>query len=258
MMFWQTLLETVRDLLPIVLVIFGFQYLVIRHRVPNLRRVIVGFLLALLGLTFFIVGLELALFPLGSIMAEQLVSDAFLPKLAEGVTRHWTDYYWVYLFAFLIGGSTTIAEPALMAVSMRAGELSNGTINPFLLRVVVAIGMAFGITLGVWRIVMGWPLQWFILSAYAVVVIQTLFCPRKMLPLAYDSGGVTTSTITVPIVTALGLGLAGSIPGRSPILDGFGMIALACLFPIISVMAYAQLATLRSTRRHPRPGRERR
>ncbi|MCH8552220.1 MAG: DUF1538 domain-containing protein [Natronospirillum sp.] len=232
-------LSTLRDLSLIVIILFGFQYLVIRRPLARLKRVLTGFLLALTGLTLFIVGLELALFPLGSLMAEQLVSPDFLPTLAEGAERHWRDYYWIYLFAFMIGASTTIAEPALIAVSERAHQASNGTLNPLVLRAVVAIGMATGITLGVWRIVMGWPLTWFIGSAYLVVIALTLRCPKHMIPLAYDSGGVTTSTITVPIITALGLGLATQIPERSPVLDGFGMIALACLFPIISVMGYA-------------------
>ncbi|WP_240753922.1 DUF1538 domain-containing protein [Natronospirillum operosum] len=232
-------LATLRDLSLIVLIMFGFQYLVIRRPMARLKRVLGGFLLALTGLTLFIVGLELALFPLGSLMAEQLVSPNFLPALAEGAERHWHDYYWIYLFAFMIGASTTIAEPALIAVSERAHQASNGTLNPLVLRSVVALGMATGITLGVWRIIMGWPLTWFIGSAYVLVIVLTLRCPKHMIPLAYDSGGVTTSTITVPIITALGLGLATQIPERSPVLDGFGMIALACLFPIISVMGYA-------------------
>ncbi|MCH8533326.1 MAG: DUF1538 domain-containing protein [Saccharospirillum sp.] len=232
-------LETLRDLSLIVLIVFGFQYLVIRRPLNKLRQVLTGFFLALIGLTLFIVGLELALFPIGTLMAEQLVSSDFLPSLAEGTERHWRDYYWIYLFAFMIGASTTIAEPALIAVSERAHQASHGILNPLVLRLVVAIGMACGITLGVWRIVMGWPLTWFIVSAYLVVIALTLRCPKNMIPLAYDSGGVTTSTITVPIITALGLGLATQIPDRSPLLDGFGMIALACLFPIISVMTYA-------------------
>lgn len=181
-------------------------------------------------------------------MASQLTHHAFLPSLAEGAQRHWSDYYWVYIFAFTIGASTTIAEPSLIAVSIKAGEISGGTIDPLMLRIAVALGMAFGITLGTWRIVMGWPLQWFVFAAYLLVIVQTLRSPRSIVPLAFDSGGVTTSTITVPIIAALGLGLATEIPGRSPVMDGFGMIALACLFPIITVMGYAQIAQWRSTR----------
>ncbi|MBE0482539.1 MAG: DUF1538 domain-containing protein [Bacterioplanes sp.] len=237
-MLWSTAL----DILPIVAIIFGFQYGIIRKPIKHLSRVLVGFLLVLLGLTFFLLGLEKALFPMGELMAIQLTSDAFLPALGTAAERHWSDYYWVYIFAFTIGATTTIAEPSLIAVAIKAEEISGGTINPLMLRLAVALGMAIGITLGTWRIVMGYPLHWFVLIAYALVILQTLRSPKSIIPLAFDSGGVTTSTITVPIIAALGLGLATNIPGRSPILDGFGMIALACLFPIITVMGYAQLA----------------
>ncbi len=245
---FNILRDTLLDLIPIVAVIFGFQYLVIRRPVPHLKRVLAGLVMVLLGLVLFLFGLERALFPIGSLMAEQLSAKAFLPALVEGAERHWTHYYWIYIFAFAIGASTTIAEPSLIAVSIKAGEISGGVINPFALRVAVAIGMAFGITLGAWRIVMGWPLQYFVIAAYLVVIVQTFRSPRNIIPLAYDSGGVTTSTITVPIIAALGLGLASSIPGRSPVMDGFGMIALACLFPIITVLAYGQIAEWRAKR----------
>jgi hypothetical protein len=245
---------TLFDLMPILAVIFGFQYLVIRKPVPHLRRALLGLVMVFLGLALFLFGLEKALFPLGAIMAEQLTSPAFLPTLVEGVERHWTDYYWVYLFAFAIGASTTIAEPALIAVSLKAGKVSGGIIDPFVLRVAVAIGMAFGITLGSFRIVSGAPLHYLVIGAYLLVIFQTLRSPRFIIPLAFDSGGVTTSTITVPIIAALGLSLATAIPGRSPLLDGFGMIALACLFPIITVMGYAQIAEWRQRRLRARQG----
>lgn len=245
--FWETL----RDILPIAAIIFGFQYLVIRKPVKRLPQVLAGFLMVWVGLSLFLVGLEQALFPMGELMASQLTETSFLPAVAEGAQRHWSDYYWVYLFAFAIGASTTIAEPSLIAVSIKAGEISGGTINPLMLRIAVALGMAFGITLGTWRIVMGWPLQWFVLVAYCLVILQTLRSPRSIIPLAFDSGGVTTSTITVPIIAALGLGLASSIPGRSALMDGFGMIALACLFPIITVMGYAQIAQWQDNRKRP-------
>lgn len=244
--FWGTLI----DILPIAAIIFGFQYLVIRKPVKRLPQVLAGFFMVWVGLSFFLVGLEQALFPMGELMATQLTNREFLPSLAEGAERHWSDYYWVYIFAFAIGASTTIAEPSLIAVSIKAGEISGGTIDPLMLRIAVALGMAFGITLGTWRIVMGWPLQWFVFAAYLLVIVQTLRSPRSIIPLAFDSGGVTTSTITVPIIAALGLGLATEIPGRSPVMDGFGMIALACLFPIITVMGYAQIAQWRSTRQY--------
>lgn len=243
--FWDTL----RDILPIAAIIFGFQYIVIRKPIKRLPQVLAGFFMVWVGLSLFLVGLEQALFPMGELMATQLTNYDFLPAVAEGAQRHWSDYYWVYIFAFAIGASTTIAEPSLIAVSIKAGEISGGTIDPFMLRLAVALGMAFGITLGVWRIVMGWPLQWFVFAAYCLVIIQTLRSPKSIIPLAFDSGGVTTSTITVPIIAALGLGLASSIPGRSALMDGFGMIALACLFPIITVMGYAQIAQWKDKRK---------
>ncbi|EWH02295.1 DUF1538 domain-containing protein [Halomonas sp. BC04] len=244
--------STLLDILPIAAIIFGFQYFVIRRPIKRLKQVLGGFGLVLLGLALFLVGLETALFPMGTLMAEQLTSEDFLPAIAQQAERRWHDYYWVYLFAFAIGASTTIAEPALIAVSVKAGEISGGTIDPLMLRIAVALGMAFGITLGTLRIVLGLPLQWFVLAAYVLVIIQTLRSPSSIIPLAFDSGGVTTSTITVPIIAALGLGLANTIPDRDPIIDGFGMIALACLFPIISVMGYAQIAAWRE-RRGSRP-----
>jgi hypothetical protein len=244
---------TVLDVLPIIGVVFGFQFLVIRRKVDNLPKVAGGFVMVVVGLAVFLVGLERALFPIGEIMAGQLVAVDFLPALGEGrIERHWSDFYWVYLFAFAIGASTTIAEPALIAVSMKAAQISGGTLNAFWLRVAVAIGMAFGISLGAWRIVTGLPLYWFVLAAYGLVILQTCLAPRNIIPLAYDSGGVTTSTITVPIIAALGIGLASAIPGRDPVLDGFGMIALACLFPIITVMGYAQIAAFLQRRRLPK------
>ena len=246
----STLWHTLLDILPIVAVIFGFQYGVIRKPIKRLARVIVGFLMVWVGLSLFLVGLEQALFPMGELMAAQLTNADFLPMLEEGTQRHWRDYFWVYVFAFTIGASTTLAEPSLIAVSIKAGEISGGTINPLMLRIAVSLGMALGITLGAWRIVMGWSLHWFIFAAYLLVIVQTLRSPRSIIPLAFDSGGVTTSTITVPIIAALGLGLASAIPGRSPLMDGFGMIALACLFPIISVMGYAQIAQWVTIRHH--------
>ncbi|MDP6565310.1 MAG: DUF1538 domain-containing protein [Alphaproteobacteria bacterium] len=241
-LFW-TGLGTVRDVLPIVLVIFGFQYLIIRRPIANLRRIVIGFVYVVIGLTFFLVGLEQALFPLGELMAAQLTDPAFIHgagAVVEGV--RWQDYYWVYIFAAAIGFSATIAEPALIAVAIKANQVSGGAIGVWGLRISVAIGVAVGISLGVFRIVTGTPLHWYIMVGYIVVIIQTARSQRTIIPLAYDSGGVTTSTVTVPLVTALGLGLATAIPGRSPLLDGFGLIAFASLFPMISVMGYAQLA----------------
>lgn len=243
--FSGTVMSTMRDIAPIAIVVIIFQLLVLRRRLPNIGTLIFGFSCVMLGLVFFLMGLESALFPLGRTMAEQLVAPEFLPSISQGaepLTRHWQEYYWLYLFAFAIGTSAVIVEPAVIAVTMKASELSAGAINATALRIVIALGVGVGVALGTFRIVSGISLPLFIGAAYALVVIQTFFTPRKMIPLAYDSGGVSTSTVTVPIVVALGLGLAANIPDRSPLIDGFGMIAFAVLFPIISVMTYAQLA----------------
>ncbi|SDG55512.1 DUF1538 domain-containing protein [Roseospirillum parvum] len=238
----DTLAGTLLDVVPIASVLFGFQYLILRRKVPNIGRVVAGFIYVVIGLTLFLVGLEKALFPLGRLMATQLTSPDFLGLVPELAT--WSDYGWVYLFAALIGFSTTIAEPALIAVALKVQEVSGGAIRAGGLRLAVAAGASMGVTLGTLRIIEGLALHHLIIGAYAVVIVQTLLAPKAIIPLAYDSGGVTTSTVTVPLVTALGLGLASVIPGRSPLLDGFGMIALTCLFPMITVMGYAQMAHL--------------
>ncbi|WP_199911597.1 DUF1538 domain-containing protein [Dongshaea marina] len=241
------LLSTVKDVLPIVVIIFAFQLFVIRRKVPNLKRVIIGFIYVTIGLSLFLLGLEKALFPLGEVMARQLTSPEFIVSQHHGAGEallDWHDYYWVYLFAAAIGFATTIAEPSLIAVAMKAEQVSGGTIHVWGLRIAVAIGVAFGIALGSYRIVAGDPIHYYIIAGYIVVVIQTLFAPKVIIPLAYDSGGVTTSTVTVPLVTALGLGLAETVPGRSPLIDGFGLIAFASLFPMITVMGYAQISEL--------------
>ncbi len=243
--FLLTLLGTVLDVLPIAGIIFGFQLLVLRRSIPNLKRVLVGFACVLVGLALFLQGLEQALFPLGKLMAQQLTAPAFVnPDAVPGQAGRvvlWTDYAWVYVFAAAIGFATTIAEPALIAVAIKAEEVSAGTVRVWGLRIAVAVGVAAGIALGTFRIVTGTELYWYISAGYVVVIVQTLFAPRTIIPLAYDSGGVTTSTVTVPLVAALGLGLASTVPGRSPLLDGFGLIAFASLFPMITVMGYAQI-----------------
>ncbi len=247
--FPSLLIDTFFDILPIALVIFGFQFLVIRKRIQNLKKVLIGMLYVLIGITFFLLGLEQALFPVGRSMAEQLTNPDFLQTVRFTVGElQWQDYYWVYIFAFAIGAGTTIAEPALIAVAMKANEVSGGAIGVWGLRIAVAIGVAFGLALGSYRIVVGVPMHYFIITGYVIVVIQTFFSPKLIVPLAYDSGGVTTSTVTVPLVAALGLGLAETVPGRSPLIDGFGLIAFASLCPIISVMAYAQLSELKDRR----------
>ena len=248
--FGETVLGMLKDVLPIAVILIGFQVFILRRPIHNPARVVVGLLLVLFGLALFLQGLELALFPLGRLMAEQLTLPSFI--LGEGVEAitafTWSDYVWVYVFAAAIGFSTTVAEPALIAVSIKANQVSGGTITVNGLRFAVALGVAAGVALGTFRIVTGTPLHWYIITGYVVVIIQTLRAPRAIIPLAYDSGGVTTSTVTVPLVAALGLGLAETIPGRSALLDGFGLIAFASLFPMISVMAYAQISEWRTKR----------
>lgn len=239
---FEVILATIWDVLPIAAIIFGFQLFVLRKSIPNLKNILFGFFLVLLGLAFFLEGLEAALFPLGKLMATQLTNLDFILQGDAESTLNWTHYKWVYLFAFAIGFATTIAEPSLLAVAIKANQVSAGSIGIWGLRIAVALGVAIGISLGAYRIVTGTPLYWYIVTGYVFVVIQTIFAPKMIIALAYDSGGVTTSTVTVPIVAALGLGLASTVPGRSPLLDGFGLIAFASLFPIMSVMVYAQIS----------------
>ncbi len=257
--FAGTVGQTVFDVLPIAVIIFGFQFFVIRKPIPNMKQVLIGFGYVLLGLALFLEGLDQALFPLGKLMAQQLTDPVFIYGAADLVPAqfHWSDYLWVYAFAAAIGFSTTIAEPSLIAVAIKAAAVSGGAINVWGLRIAVANGVAIGIALGTFRIVTGTPLHYYIVAGYIFVIIQTMFAPRTIIALAYDSGGVTTSTVTVPLVTALGLGLAGTVPGRSVLLDGFGLIAFASLFPMMTVMSYAQVAEWRTRRRpsEPRPER---
>ncbi len=243
------LISTCRDVLPIVILIVVFQLLVLRQKIPHLRRLILGGVYVVIGLALFLAGLEKALFPLGKIMATQLSDHEFLYGTSDIITHaDWKAYGWVYLFAAMIGFATTIAEPSLIAVAFKANEVSAGTISTWGLRITVAVGVAFGISLGTFRIVSGTPLYLYILAGYIIVVIQTLLAPKSIVALAYDSGGVTTSTVTVPLVAALGLGLASTVPGRNPALDGFGLIAFASLFPIIAVLGYAQLMEWKTKR----------
>jgi hypothetical protein len=239
----HALLDTGRDVLAVSALLISFQYLVLRQPIPHFKRLIGGLVFVVLGLAFFLIGLELALFPIGELMARQLSS----PELVFGSSEvpaspPWWKYGWVYLFGAVIGFATTLAEPALIAVAAKASQASRGTIRPWGLRLVVAVGVAVGIALGTFRIVTGSSLVLFIGVGYLVVIVQTAFAPKAIIPLAYDSGGVTTSTVTVPLVTALGLGLASTIPGRNPAIDGFGLIAFASLFPMITVMGYAKAA----------------
>ena len=235
------------DILPIVVFLFAFQWFVIGEKMPHGGRIIVGFLFVVVGLGLFLEGLEQSLFPLGRMMAEQLTHPEFLLDTVEHAAAEftWQDFYWVYIFAATVGFATAMAEPSLIAVAMKANTVSGGAIGVVGLRVAVAIGAGIGVSLGCFRVITGLPLPYFIAAGYFIVIVQTLVAPKEIVPLAYDSGGVTTSTVTVPLVAALGLGLADAVPGRSPLLDGFGLIAFTALFPIITVLAYGQLAVLR-------------
>jgi len=231
----RDLLLMFRDVLPIIAVIIGFQYLVIRKPLAHLRMVSMGFVLVIVGLYAFVVGLKIGLFPIGQSMAEQLIAlDGWL---------------WVYLFAFSIGFATTMAEPALIAIGNKAEEAAQGQLKGDRIRVLVAIGVAVGITIGVHRIIAGDSIHYYIMAGYAVVILLTYFAPKYIVALAYDLGGVTTSEVTVPLVTALGIGLATQIEGRNVMIDGFGLIAFASIFPIISVMGYAILVDIAERRR---------
>ncbi len=246
--FGVKLLESARDILPIVGVIIGFQLVIIRRPIANLKKTLIGFMYVLLGIVFFLEGLDMALFPLGSLMASQLTTPEFLGFNPQTSAVDWRAYYGVYAFAASLGFATALAEPSLLAVALKAEYISGGTLRAWGLRIAVALGVAVGLALGTFRIVTGIELPVFIFLGYSIVMLQTLFAPKMIIGLAFDSGGVTTSMVTVPLVTALGLGLARAIPDRNPILDGFGLIAFASLFPIIAVLSYAQIAHLLSKR----------
>jgi hypothetical protein len=248
---------TFKDILPIILVLGFFQAVAIRKKIENLPSIVFGLVLVVVGLSIFIVGLEKCVFPIGTQMANQLTDLNFLTSGDENVIAATKDsikidpaiYLWTYVFAFLIGFSTTLAEPALIAVALKAKEITTGAISAWGLRISVALGVAFGVTLGVYRIVTGNPLHYYIATGYAFLLVQTYFAPKMIVPLAYDSGGVTTSTVTVPLIAALGIGLAANVPGRSPLIDGFGLIAFASLFPMITVMAYAMITEILAARK---------
>ncbi len=235
----RPLLDSARDLTPIVIVVAFFQLVVLRQPFPNLGGVLLGLVFVLAGLALFVQGLELGLFPLGESMAH-----AFARKGSIG---------WLIAFAFALGFGTTAAEPALIAIADEAAAVAahDGVVEDddaargryaLGLRLTVALSVGAAIVLGVWRILKGWPLHLMIAGGYVVVVSLTAFAPPEIIGVAYDSGGVTTSTITVPLVTALGVGLSSSIKGRNPIIDGFGLIALASLTPMAFVMIYGMVA----------------
>ncbi len=236
--FVRILGSSLRDLAPILIVIAFFQLFVLRQPMPDLLELAEGILFVVLGLAFFVQGLEMGLFPVGENMAH-----AFARKGSVS---------WLLTFAFALGFGTTVAEPALIAVADEAARIAatDGAIGSdpeslsryaLGLRYTVAVSVGFAIVLGVFRILKGWPVHWLIIGGYVGVLVMTLFAPREIIGIAYDSGGVTTSTITVPLVTALGVGLAMSIRGRNPMVDGFGLIAFASLTPMIFVMGYGML-----------------
>jgi hypothetical protein len=232
------LFDSLRDLLPIIIVIGFFQFAVLQQPIPNFGEIALGIVFVVIGLTLFVQGLNMGLFPIGETMAYAFASKG--------------NIFWLLCFAFALGFGTTIAEPALIAVAEEAARVAaNGGMiaadelsqNSYAegLRYTVAVSVGIAIVIGVFRIVMGWPIQYLIVIGYLGVVIMTFFAPDEIIGIAYDSGGVTTSTITVPLVTALGVGLASSIKGRNPMVDGFGLIPFASLTPMIFVMGYGML-----------------
>jgi len=234
----KELLRSSKDLAPILLVVLFFQLVVLGQALPNVAELVVGVVLVLLGLTFFVEGLDLALFPVGESLATAFARKGSLP--------------WLLVFGFALGFGTTVAEPALIAVSSEAASVAaeSGAVDAspearrsyaLGLRLTVAFSVGIAIVLGVLRIIMNWRIDLMIMIGYALVVLMTLVAPREIIGIAYDSGGVTTSTVTVPLVTALGVGLASAIRGRKPMLDGFGLIAFASLTPMIFVMAYGMI-----------------
>lgn len=235
---FSALFESLRDLLPIIVVISFFQLAILQQPIPNFGEIALGIVFVVIGLTLFVKGLNMGLFPIGETMAHAFASKGSL--------------FWLLAFSFALGFGTTVAEPALIAVAGEAAtvaavgnmiENSDASKNAYAfgLRITVAVSVGFAIVIGVFRIIKGWPIQYLIIGGYITVVIMTVFAPKEIIGIAYDSGGVTTSTITVPLVTALGVGLASSIKGRNPMIDGFGLIAFASLTPMVFVMAYGMV-----------------
>lgn len=232
----KKLKTAIMDLLPIIIVVSFFQIVVLNQPFPNLPDLLLGLFFVTIGLMLFIEGLEIGLFPIGENISYALAKKGSL--------------FWLLSFAFLLGFSTTIAEPALIAVGNQAAKIAvegklitieNESSYALGLRISVALAVGFAILIGIFRIIKGWPIYYLIIGGYVLVVLITLFAPDEIIGIAYDTGGVTTSTITVPLVTALGVGLASVIEGRSPLKDGFGLIAFASLFPMIFVMIYGMI-----------------
>ncbi len=235
---FQKLKEAGRDLLPVILVITVFQLAILRTPFPELLEVLMGAVLVVIGLMLFVQGLEMGLFPIGETLAVAFARKGSL--------------VWLLIFGFGLGFSTTVAEPALIAITQEAAKVvaQADIITPgksaqasyaLGLRLTVAVSVGLAITIGIIRILRGWPVHYLIIAGYMIVILMTLIAPEEIVGIAYDSGGVTTSTVTVPLVTALGVGLASSIRGRNPMVDGFGMIAFASLFPMIFVLGFGMI-----------------
>ncbi|GGP73750.1 DUF1538 domain-containing protein [Shewanella ulleungensis] len=234
----QSMFSSFKDLVPIILVVSFFEIFVLHQAPAELGSILIGLVFIVLGLTFFVFGLEMGLFPIGESLAEALARKG--------------SVFWLVIFSFSLGFGTTLAEPALTAVANEAAkvaanagaiEANEQAMSAYAmgLRITVAISVGLAILLGVIRILKGWPIHYIIIAGYVLVMILTSFAPANIIGIAYDSGGVTTSTITVPLVTALGVGLASVIKGRNPMLDGFGLIAFASLSPMIFVLIYGMV-----------------
>jgi len=235
---YQYLKSSFKDLLPIIIVIVFFQLLILQQPIPDFSSILIGSLFVLIGLVMFVYGLDIALFPIGETLAFSLAKKGSI--------------FWLLLFAFSLGFGTTIAEPALIAISNKAADiaLTNNIINLDTfknyatgLRYTIAISVGLAVMLGVIRIIKNWSLQWFIIGGYLSIIVLTFFAPNTIIGIAYDAGGITTSTITVPLVTALGVGLATVIKNRNPLIDGFGLIAFASLTPISFVIIFGIITT---------------
>jgi len=236
-----TLGATAKDVLPVASFMLFVYCIVLRQKLARAKNVIAGLIFVTVGLGLLLLGVDKALFPAGRMMVTQLSPQSAHDQSAAPV---WGSFLLIYLFAFCITFAAAIAEPALSAVAQRVNELTGGAINTWGLRIAAAMGVALGVTLGCMRVVAGIPLHWCMGTVFLIILVQTLTAPRAILPLAYDTGGVSTTVVTVPVVAALGLGLAELIPARNPLLDGFGMVAMACTVPAITVLGYAQIAML--------------
>lgn len=230
--------DTFRDMVPVALVIVVFQVLVLRERPNHLRRIFVGTAFLVFGLVLFRVGITQALLPIGSLMAVQLGGADFV-----GDDPAWFAYGWLYAFAFAIGLSATLIEPTLIAIADRARDLSGGALHPWALRIAVAVGVALGMLIGTLRIVIGLPLSHVFSILVAIVALVAVTAPRQLRPLAFDSGGVATSVVIVPLIAAFSLNVAKAIPGRDPLVDGFGLVMLVFLMPVVTVLALASITT---------------